>query len=163
MDLTPEERERIYIEEKARLEVRQTLEAENKKAGFGSTRNHDSNKINNVVMPIMAGLAFIGIGTVFCVFFFPHTAVDVTHVAASEVAVSVMSSADQCPKDDNQIIDLAPGDRVQVLQHYQPESAADRALPKDSPLSKTMYLTYVKVLDGQHANEYCWASTANIQ
>lgn len=37
MDLTPEERQRIYFEEKARLEARQTLEAENKKTGCGST------------------------------------------------------------------------------------------------------------------------------
>ena len=74
-----------------------------------------------------------------------------------------MASADQCPTDSNVIIDLALGDRVQVLQRIAPTDPADRALPKDSPLSKKMYLSYVKVLDGPHANEYCWASSANIQ
>jgi hypothetical protein len=139
----------------------------------------DSNKINIVLMPIVAVLALVGIVIGFCVDFFPHTAapqdshiyvvngkvVTQQEAEAENAALpsSVMSSADQCPTDSNVIIDLAPGDRVRVLKSLAPTDPADQALPKDSPLSKKMYLTYVKVLDGPHANEYCWASTANIQ
>jgi hypothetical protein len=74
----------------------------------------------------------------------------------------VMVSSDGCPRDDNQIINLEPGDQVQVLSSYEPTDPAYKVLPPDSPLSKKMYLSYVKVLSGPHANEFCWASTADV-
>ena len=52
--MTPEERQRIYLEEKARLEARQTLAAENKKTGCGST-------IGIVVLGVVALLVVLAI------------------------------------------------------------------------------------------------------
>jgi hypothetical protein len=77
--------------------------------------------------------------------------------------LGTMIASDGCPRDDNQIIQLEPGDRVQIYQRIGPVSQEDRNLPPDSPLSKKMNLSYIKVLGGLHAGEYCWASTVNIR
>ena len=74
-----------------------------------------------------------------------------------------MVAADGCPRDDNQIIRLEAGDSVQMYQSIAPADPQDKNLPTDSPLSKKLNLTYVKVMSGPHAGEYCWASTVNIQ
>jgi hypothetical protein len=81
----------------------------------------------------------------------------------------VMIARDDCPRDDNQIIQLEPGDRVQIYQSVGPVDPEDKKLPPDSPLSKKLNLTYVKVLIGAspgsnvHIGEYCWASTVNVR
>jgi ABC-type Fe3+-hydroxamate transport system substrate-binding protein len=75
----------------------------------------------------------------------------------------VVVASDECPRDDNQIIHLEPGDRVQIYQRVVPVDPANKALPPDSPMSKKLNLSYVKVLNGPHINEYCWASTVNVQ
>jgi hypothetical protein len=54
MDLTPEERERIYIEEKARLEVRQTLEAENKTAAIPTNASDEYIKTGLFLLAVLA-------------------------------------------------------------------------------------------------------------
>lgn len=72
-------------------------------------------------------------------------------------------ASDGCPRDDNQIIQLAVGDQVQIYQSVAPVDPEDKKLPPDSPLSKKLNLSYVKVLNGPHAGEYCWASTANVE
>jgi hypothetical protein len=74
-----------------------------------------------------------------------------------------MIASDGCPRDDNQIINLEPGDRVEIYQQVAPTDPEYAKLPPDSPLSKKLNLSYVKVLSGPHAGEYCWASTANIR
>ncbi len=73
-----------------------------------------------------------------------------------------MTASDDCPRDDNQIISLRPGDRVEMYQSIVPSDPQSANLPADSPLSKKLNLTYVKVKSGLHVGEYCWASTANI-
>ena len=73
-----------------------------------------------------------------------------------------MVARDDCPKDDNQIITLEPGDRVQIYQSIVPVDPQDARLPPESPLSKKLNLTYVRVASGTHAGDYCWVSTVNI-
>jgi len=81
----------------------------------------------------------------------------------------VIIASDGCPRDDNQIIQLDPGDRVQIYQSVVPVDPEDKKLPPDSPLSKKLNLSYVKVLGGSspgsntHVGEYCWASTVNVR
>ncbi len=79
-----------------------------------------------------------------------------------EPTAGIMTSSDDCPRDDNQIISLDPGVRVEMYQSIVPSDPQSANLPPDSPLSKKLNLTYVKIMTGSHAGEYCWASTANI-
>ena len=76
--------------------------------------------------------------------------------------MGVMTSSDDCPRDDNEIVSLRPGDRVEMYQSIVPSDPQSTNLPADSPLSKKLNLTYVKIMSGSHIGEYCWASTANI-
>ncbi len=81
----------------------------------------------------------------------------------SEGRPGMMIADDRCPKDDNQIMALQRGDHIQIYESIAPVSPEDKNLPADSPLSKKLNMSYVKVTSGANEGEYCWASTVNIE